>query len=180
MKRTCSIEECGKPHHAHGWCLQHYCLDRRPRRDIAKRAAERFWRKVEKTNSCWLWTGACDSDGYGKVRRDNHWLKAHRYAYELLVGPIPEELPLDHVRARGCLNRHCVNPAHLEPVTLGENLRRSHAYRPPRSHCKQGHPFDLLNTYVKPNGKRQCRECQRAMDRRYRDRRVAQGRPRWD
>lgn len=82
----------------------------------------RFWVKVEKTESCWLWTGATNGLGYGKFKADPRTpaVYAHRYAYELVVGPIPEGLQLDHC----CENPPCVNPAHLEPVTQAENVRR--------------------------------------------------------
>ena len=78
----------------------------------------RFWAKVDKTETCWLWTGG-QSAGYGRFGfkgRPN--LGAHRFAYELLVGPIPPGLDLDHL----CRVRNCVNPDHLEPVTRRENL----------------------------------------------------------
>src|SRR5690348_3625220 len=80
---------------------------------------ERFWKYVEKTDSCWIWTGSLNTSGYG-ILRIGKTTSVHRFAYELLVGPIGEGLQLDHV----CCVRHCVNPAHLEPVTAAENMRR--------------------------------------------------------
>lgn len=76
----------------------------------------RFWSKVVKTEFCWLWTGAAHkkADGYGRVDANGKRFLAHRFAYELLVGPIPEGHELDHVV---CENTRCVNPAHVEPVT---------------------------------------------------------------
>lgn len=86
---------------------------------------------------------------------------AHRFAYELLVGPIPEGLTLDHIKANGCTSTACVKaiadergPAHLEPVPFSENRRRAL-----KTHCKRGHPFDEANTYRKRNGHRTCRIC---------------------
>lgn len=102
---------------------------------------ERFWAKVNKTDSCWLWQAARNNTGYGVFWRDRRVGVAHRYAYELVVGEIPEGLQLDHL----CRVRHCVNPAHLEPVTNRENWRRGDspsatAYR--TGVCKYGHSLD--------------------------------------
>jgi hypothetical protein len=74
---------------------------------------------------CWDWTGSLNGDGYGKTYVDGTLLLVHRFAYELLVGPIPEGMTLDHL----CRNRACLRPSHLEPVTVAENLRRGHAAR---------------------------------------------------
>lgn len=83
---------------------------------------ERFWEKVDRQEvGCWLWTAYRNRDGYGRFRpyrRDQ--VMAHRYAYELMVGPIPDGLQLDHL----CRNPGCVNPSHLEAVTERENLGR--------------------------------------------------------
>jgi predicted DNA-binding transcriptional regulator AlpA len=83
---------------------------------------ERFWEKVEPTGFCWEWTAFKDRKGYGRFRVDDRTMQAHRVAYELLVGPIPEGLHLDHL----CRNTSCVNPDHLEPVDLAENVRRGY------------------------------------------------------
>lgn len=138
----------------------------RPRRFLQDHwglpVSERFWSKVEKTSSCWLWIGACNSHGYGHLGIEGRTVPAHRMAYELLVGPIPNSLTLDHL----CRNRPCVNPAHLEPVSIQVNVLRgvgisaSHARK---NHCKRGHVFDLLNTRFRreANGAqvRECRTC---------------------
>lgn len=89
---------------------------------------ERIAKKVtESDGGCWLWTGSIIPTGYGYVWWDGRAQRAHRIVYTLLVGPIPHGLDLDHVRARGCTSRACVNPAHLEPVTHRENcMRGSH------------------------------------------------------
>ena len=83
---------------------------------------ERFFAKVDFTDTCWLWT-RCRAQGYGRFRLDKSvtYVYAHRYAYEFCVGSIPDSLPLDHL----CCVRHCLNPDHLEPVTTAENNRRS-------------------------------------------------------
>lgn len=84
-----------------------------------KPVAERFWAKVHKTDSCWLWTASL-TFGYGSFWDGKGQVRAHRFAYELLVDPIPEGLQLDHL----CRIRHCVNPDHLEAVTNAENVQR--------------------------------------------------------
>lgn len=82
---------------------------------------ERFWEKVEKTESCWNWLASKGKGGYGLFKVDNNMVLAHRYAYTQLKGPIPEGYTLDH----RCVNPSCVNPSHLEAVTLQENILRS-------------------------------------------------------
>jgi hypothetical protein len=82
----------------------------------------RFWSKVAKTPTCWLWLDTLNTSGYGRftIGRGNEKM-AHRLAFELEVGPIPEGLTLDHL----CNHTDCVRPSHLEPVTARENqLRR--------------------------------------------------------
>lgn len=110
---------------------------------------------------CWPWLGKTNDSGYGLIwgGKDNpRDLRAHRVMYEIHVGSIPEGLDIDHL----CRMRHCVNPAHLEPVSRQENLRRSPLTNGGKTHCKRGHPFDETNTYIKPStGARGCRECHR-------------------
>jgi hypothetical protein len=123
---------------------------------------DRFWAKVDKTDGCWLWTGALYRNGYGQFgaawRESSNWL-AHRFAYEALVGPIPDGLHLDHVKDRGCTSRACVNPAHLEPVPPRVNVQRGEPAT--KTHCVNGHPLSGENLYRGPDGRRQCRTCRR-------------------
>lgn len=121
-------------------------------------AWRRFWAKVDAhPGGCWLWTAGRFSNGYGlfslggKPRRN---ALAHRWLYERLVGPVPEGLDLDHL----CRVRHCVNPAHLEPVTRSVNLQRG-AKRPPQELCKRGHALSEDNVHINPAGARVCRVC---------------------
>lgn len=118
-------------------------------------ASARFWPKVNKTDTCWLWTAARTPDGYGSFDKR----VAHRWAYENCVGPVPDCLELDHL----CRVRHCVNPAHLEAVTRCENQRRSPVSAGGRNaaktHCPRGHEYDESNTRIDADGSRRCRTC---------------------
>jgi len=128
--------------------------------------AERFWKKVEITESCWIWHGHRGKFGHGSIRTGGVGFPkeaAHRVAYKLLVGPIPEGLVLDHL----CRHGWCVNPAHLEPVTNAENLLRGETgpgINSRKTQCKNGHPFDEANTYRLPSDPsfRRCRTCKNA------------------
>lgn len=117
---------------------------------------DRFWSKVDKTATCWLWTRG-KSDGYGVFHIKRIPRGAHRVAYELLVGPIPEGLELDH----RCRNRACVNPAHLEPVPHRVNVKRGLSGQL-KNECRKGHEYTEENTYHAPSGKRFCRACKKA------------------
>lgn len=124
----------------------------------------RFWIKVDKSGDCWLWTAGRTPEGYGKFWLDGRTVLAHRVAFELGHGPIPDGLQLDHL----CRVRHCVR--HLEPVTVRDNLMRGPgtlaAINAAKTHCRNGHEFTDANTYRPPDGSRMCRECMRAKDRR--------------
>lgn len=128
MNRLCSVEGCTRVRDARGMCNRHYLRWRKhgdPNvilTNQGKTTDERFWGYVDKQpNGCWLWTSAV-SPRYGVfwVGGAKRSAYAHRYAYELLVGPIPEGAQIDH----RCENRLCVNPEHLEPVTPQTNTVR--------------------------------------------------------
>lgn len=124
--------------------------------------------KVTISGDCWEWTGARNPKGYGSVTNGKGGsMLAHRRAYEEVVGEIPDGLTIDHT----CENTSCVNPAHLEPVTLAENIRRRYAGM---THCNQGHELSgsNLRLSMKKDGseRRVCVTCQRDYVRAYRAR----------
>lgn len=116
-----------------------------------------WYEHVEFGDGCWLWTGNLQSGGYGHAMVGNgRGALAHRHVYELLVGPIPEGLHLDHL----CRVRNCVRPDHLEPVTPAVNTLRGEGYsavNARKTHCPNGHEYD----WVRSDGRRWCRICLR-------------------
>jgi len=122
---------------------------------IASRLEENIERITE--SGCWLWLGAPDVGGYGRFWVNGRSEQAHRVSYRLFFGEIPKGLQLDHL----CRVRGCVNPSHLEPVTLGENIRRGVSHNGNKTHCPSGHEYTEENTYIFPAGGRGCRECNR-------------------
>ena len=118
---------------------------------------ERFWSKVDKTDSCWIWVGGRMSAGYGTFTSFGRNILPHRYSYKLFKGDIPEGKQIDHL----CRNTICVNPNHLEAVTQKENLLRGVgicAQNSRKTHCIHGHEFTKENTRFITLG-RQCKEC---------------------
>lgn len=152
---TCSIPECEQAHYARTWCKRHYSRWQRWGTPLgsAPTSEDRFWQRVNRTESCWLWVGVLNEHGYGTLGNR----LAHRLAYELFVAPIPQGLVLDHL----CRVPACVRPDHLEPVTHRENTLRgrgqaSRQYR--RNVCKRGHPLYGFNIKER-DGHRACLMC---------------------
>lgn len=132
---------------------------------------ERFWSKVEITDTCWLWTGHLNKKGkYGHIRTGLGESKvvAHRFAWEFTNQiPVPVGLELDHL----CRVRICVNPAHLEPVTHKVNILRGNspsACHARKTHCSRGHSLSTDgDVYIHTKGGRVCRICRRESEHRY-------------
>ncbi|MGN6656099.1 MAG: HNH endonuclease signature motif containing protein [Rhodanobacter sp.] len=117
----------------------------------------RFWEHVEKTGSCWLFKPAVEAERkYGNffVSPQRKNVLAHRYSYEISIGPIPEGMTLDHL----CEVTQCVNPEHLEPVTLGENLRRAHLAG---DVCKNDHVYEEVGYFFTQEGWIVCKQCRK-------------------
>jgi hypothetical protein len=131
---------------------------------------QRFWdRLVVVESGCWGWQGARHLDGYGHLNLYTSTgvrpIGTHRIAWELLVGPVPDKLVFDHL----CRNPICVNPSHLEPVTVRENILRGSnpaADNARRTHCVNGHDLrDPANVY-QYSYRKVCKPCVQARYRR--------------
>ncbi len=136
-----------------------------------QRLPPRFWAKVlrDENTGCWLWMGGKTRSGYGVVytgnsRANNSQTTSHRHAYNMLVARIEDGLDADHQ----CKVRACCNPDHIRPVTRRQNLDNSNSISTVnrlKEECPAGHRYSADNTYVLPNGWRQCKTCRRANDR---------------
>ena len=97
------------------------------------------------------------NNGYSRIRVNDKNIQAHRWAWELVNGQIPDEFVIDHI----CRNRKCVLPEHLRMVTQQKNIMAGLHNIDNRSHCNQGHPFVKENIMIRKSGKRECAECNR-------------------
>lgn len=172
--RVCAVDGCDRPFHTQGYCNAHaYRLKTtgsvQAEIPIRESHSEEEWFHgnfiQDSDTDCWEWQAGKGTNGYGLMRVDGRQTAAHRFAYQLYVGPIPEGLDLDHL----CRNRGCVNPGHLEPVTRRENLMRGEtitARKAAQTHCIHGHEFTPENTGRNSvTGTRRCRACDRARNR---------------
>lgn len=173
---VCLIDGCNRLAAARGWCRTHYDRYQRNgdpmvtiRRPPLKFPANVFTRLRFMENGCVEFTGH-KSRGYGKAWDGTANRFTHRLVYEMLVGPVPAGLELDHL----CRNRACCNPSHLEPVTHQENTRRSEgptAVNARKTRCKNGHP--LIE-----GSRDRCKVCRNENDRAERKRRREGVKPR--
>lgn len=135
---------------------------------------DRLADKVLVGDGCWLWTYTKTPEGYGILNVEGKPTHAHRLFYELLVGPISDGCVIDHL----CRTPSCVRPAHLEPTSQRENTLRGagpSAVNAKKTHCLNGHPFDEVNTRLRPDGARECRPCQNIRTRDWKRARRASG-----
>ena len=141
MATTCELPDCDSPRYQGKYllCCKHYKRKKKYgdpyfTKRIFNNAEARFWSYVTKTDTCWFWSGPKSKTNrpnakyYGYLEIDGKNIKAHRFSYELLVGPIPDGLTLDHLAGK-CSSTLCVNPKHLEPVTAEVNTQRYFLHR---------------------------------------------------
>ena len=162
---TCAVEGCTTKRRQGGYCIKHFRRWDRYGDPLYVQnildPVERFKAKTLVTESgCWEWQGEILANGYGRICHNQKRSLAHRWSYMQHVGPIPDDLVIDHE----CNNKRCVNPEHLRPMTQQENVLRSEtdlaAINARKTHCIRGHAFDSVNTYVNPTtGARRCRAC---------------------
>ncbi len=130
--------------------------------EIALLAQRLLVRSERSAEGCLRWTGAHVSKGYGQIVVNGRKRSVHVVAHEIWIGPVPEGYDVDHVHAKGCRHRDCLEPSHLEAVTHAENTRRAAELI---THCPQGHEYTPDNikwmTPHKPglNRLRCCRRC---------------------
>jgi len=142
-----------------------WLADRRGGVTATEQIVARFASKImiDPETDCWYWQGHLSRTGYGEFWVGHERHTAHRWSYLLFVGPLPDELVLDHL----CRNRGCVNPKHVEPVTNGENVLRGEghsALNARKTHCVRNHP---LPDERDGSGRRICRECKSEESRRW-------------
>ena len=165
--RECSVPDCHAIHYCLGYCRKHHARFRRSGNANMYHGfvsdAERFWAKVDKTETCWLWTAAKNGIGYGLFGYRTKLRLAHRVAFEWENGLVPRGLELDHL----CRTRNCVRPSHLEAVTHTENMRRGNKrQRNLIRACRHGHEFTESNSGINSVGYRFCRKCRLEASRR--------------
>jgi hypothetical protein len=144
---------------------------------------DRYWAKVERrgASECWPWLASKRGDGYGQmgVPWGNRTDVAHRIGWFLAHGLLAAGT-IDHVchnidptcPGGPCAHRACQNPAHWRLTTRGENVLAGKGFgatNRDKTHCEHGHAFDVANTYIRPDGWRDCRKCRAARETRGRE-----------
>jgi hypothetical protein len=116
----------------------------------------------EPMSGCWIWLAQLEADGHGRSWRDGKAIYAHRLTYEAAKGKIPCGMVVDHL----CRTRCCVNPDHLEAVTVRTNTERGisalllRERQLAKTHCPNGHEYSGINLLIEVStGKRRCRQC---------------------
>lgn len=131
---------------------------------IEKHGRDAVLAKIEKhsffepNTGCQLWAGPSVTGGYGTTHVNSTTFLAHRVNYVLHNGEIPAGLTLDHLCKQTC----CINPLHLEAVTMKENTMRGTSFsrvNAEKTHCPSGHAYDKANTFINKMGRRECRKC---------------------
>ncbi len=182
-KGTCSVLDCESGVYAKRLCNRHYLrnlnngdplITKRP--GLGRSPIERFWSKVDQRgpDECWPWKGKpVPKTGYGTLQVSGKAVRAHRFSWEIQVGPIPPGMFLDHLCHNAdrscrlgveCPHRLCVNPKHLKPVTPRTNGLSGNTYRADnarKTRCINGHEFTSANTKLVAAG-RKCRACENA------------------
>lgn len=144
-------------------------------REPVEERLERYIQRVPMTG-CWIWTGASDKLGYGRINVDRKAKLTHRVSFEIHKGPIPRGLELDHL----CRNPSCVNPHHLEPVTRKVNTDRGivadvHRRRlASLTQCRRGHEYTPENTYRDSRGFRNCKKCRDLAAKKFKEKKLCQ------
>jgi hypothetical protein len=172
---TCKAGSCEKVNYSLGYCQMHYRRFKKTGSPYSVKLIKgddtaRFHASYTvRANGCWIWDKTLTSAGYGRFTIGYQSYGAHRWSYQTFVGPISDGLVIDHL----CRTPTCVNPAHLEPVTVAENNLRGETVlstiNKHKTHCIRGHEFTPGNTYLQTSKygvRRICRECKRILGRR--------------
>lgn len=121
---------------------------------------------VVQDNGCWQWQGGFGggAKAYPRFYWNGNTGYAHRFSCEYFNGPIPKGYTVDHL----CRNTYCVNPSHLEAVTMKENGLRGNTFQginARKTHCPHGHPYIEENILNTKRQSRQCKTCARERSR---------------